>query len=258
MEQAALYEDDLYLIRTPVTTDEITANQCLMVDCRQDNPIFKVSGFTREDILIMAESRKDWEIKHAQRFSIFTKATGELCGAFAVTRLSEFYTGFDDEQVKELSKKPYVVNFFKHIVRLDQLLTDYCATVFPDQSRGCLMHSFSVPAPFRGKGLASLMNKVSIARARSIGCGYVIAHMITPETRHLAIKTGFDIAQEEAYDEELYKEIVLGDRHSAGEFTEEQRARVEEMKARFAPKMATNTGVILDVEKYFARVEKGE
>ena len=52
---------------------------------------------------------------------------------------------------------------------------------------------FFVLKEFRGIGLAQIGNDVAIEYAKLMGCRYVFAYMVTPQTIHISKKAGYEI-----------------------------------------------------------------
>ena len=81
--------------------------------------------------------------------------------------------------------------------------------MFKDPSKVALMHAFGVVPKHRGRGLATLMNQASIKLAAQRGCDFLYAHMVTPETIHIGVKTGYEVAHIDFMDEAMFKVVHL-------------------------------------------------
>lgn len=82
------------------------------------------------------------------------------------------------------------------------------------------MHSFAVPTKHRGKKLANLMNNVSIQQSTKWGCKYLFANMVSPQTQHIAKKTGFKVIDKLTVDEKMLRLFILGQQNDGKEYTE--------------------------------------
>jgi GNAT superfamily N-acetyltransferase len=185
-----IYEDERVYIRNPQGEEEIQENEDLIIDCRLENPVFTLSYFVREEVKYFTQLDREAELLHGERFSIFDKASGgELCGAFCVSKLSNRVHPKAD--MESMYKNRYLMRAFENYFHMLGEIKRLGARYFEDESQTCLMHCFSVRPKYRGRGLASLMDRVSREQTRRIGCRYVYAHMITPETIHIARKIGY-------------------------------------------------------------------
>ena len=54
-----------------------------------------------------------------------------------------------------------------------------------------------------------------------MGCKYIFSYMVTPETKHIAEKTGYITINQIIYDDKAFRRIILGDAESKEELTPE-------------------------------------
>ena len=101
---------------------------------------------------------------------------------------------------------------------------------FKDLSKTNILHAMAVPAKHRGNGLATLINRVAIDYSAKVGCKYLFAHMVSPETIHIARKSGYTQIDQLFYDEPLLRRFILGEENEGKEFTPVQLERIEVLK----------------------------
>ncbi|TNV76262.1 hypothetical protein FGO68_gene14191 [Halteria grandinella] len=245
-ERGVLHETDAYLFRYPETEDEIIDHENVLVGSRfSGNPQYVLMEISRETIARISFLERDQEISNQQRIAVFDKSTGTICGAFGVSRLDQ-EVSIPDFNVK-FSHDPAILRMYEHYYQLEHSLKMTYPKYFQDLSKICVMHAFAVAPEYRGRGIATLMNEVSIKRAKELGCKYMIAFMVSPETQHIGRKYGFQLLVEQGYERDgLYDQLML--EKKGQEFSERQLKKIEEIKDKFNGREPIYQAVLLTLD----------
>ena len=124
------------------------------------------------------------------------------------------------------------------------------AEYFAEPSKIALTHAFGVPVKHRGRGLATLMNAASIKLARDLGCDYLYAHMVTPETIHISEKTGYKVINVDFIDENMFARVHQLEKDASGAYIypDDLTKRVDDLGARFGDQKPRSVTVVLDLK----------
>ena len=144
-----------YFVRVPsgpnAVQDHIEIEK-LFIECKMDNFMIQMFDVKRDTIEEYYLKRREWEITKGQRFGVYDKQSGKLCGAFRLVRASEEYNESnyiqsDDGYSRDLAMISYLS------VQAKLQYPEY----FKDMSNVAIPYSLGVKQSYRGKGLTSMI-----------------------------------------------------------------------------------------------------
>lgn len=128
-QPVVMLDNEAYLIRTPLSYDEVLFQEEFISTRRMDNPAFQLYNVPLPTVRKMHEKYREWEITNRQRFSIIDKATNETIAAFCLCRKNEEFPIGNLLKDEELVKDPFLPKLVKTAVRVEESLvknhTDY-------------------------------------------------------------------------------------------------------------------------------------